>query len=740
MTLPMKPIICLLLAAGSLLAVPATPDLPLVPKPQSVTQLGGSPSTLDGKTRILYDGEGAGEIARLLADVLRTNTKLPLPVSALKGAKLENTISLIVSPRAQDKNPESYAIKSQNGQTRILAPSSRGLFNGTRTLIQLVPLDKPTIPAVLIADAPSYTWRGMMLDVSRYFFTKEYVLRYLDMMAMHKMNTLHWHLVDDAGWRIEIKKYPKLTEIGAWRGKGDKRYGGFYTRDDIREIVAYAAARNITIVPEIELPAHTLPALVAYPQLGCFGKQFTVPTRHSISPELYCAGKESTWKFLEDVFTEVCDLFPGTFIHIGGDEARFSRWEKCPDCQKKMKALHLKSEHELQGWMTTRIEKFLKTKGKRIIGWDEILGAGVSSKAGIMTWRRPKTAVQGAQRGNPVVMSLTAHAYFDTAESRLPGEPPTAGWIPPVSLRKAYEWTPTPNGLTGDASQNILGASGCIWSDQFLHKAQILADKPGEGTTASEAYIDYLSLPRMAALAEVTWTSAKIRKQGGFGDFTRRMRPIYARYTKRGYQFRVPVPEISIKENQDKTHTLSATPAITGGIIRYSLDATTPTTDSMVLDGSVTVTTLPDFRAATFLPGNQRHSLLYRYIDKSNKYARYGEEIGNWKSEQVANQKPREFIFDATGRINANGDYTISFVHSKGADRLELSGIEVVRNDLVPVANDKHKGFAGKRSRGNSYHIHVGNYETGASFKIKAMLHTQKGQDTNGLVLIRRGK
>jgi len=692
---------------------------------------------LNAQTKILYSGKGAKNVALLLAEGLRAQTQLPFLVSELKGTPKSNTITLSVSSQ-KNKNPEFYQLISKESQVRLMASTSRGLFNATQTLLQLVPLGEKYVPEIAVSDEPTYKWRGMMLDVSRYFFTKKYVLRYLDMMAMHKMNVLHWHLVDDAGWRIEIKKYPKLTEIGAWRGKGDQRYGGFYSQDDIREIVAYGAARNIVIVPEIELPAHTLPALVAYPHLGCFNKQFQVPTRHSISPELYCAGKETTWTFLEDVFTEVCDLFPGTFIHIGGDEARFQRWDNCPDCQKKIKELKLKNGHELQGWMTTRIEKFLKTKHKRIIGWDEILGAGVSSKAGIMTWHKPQTAVNGAKRGNPVVMSLTGHAYFDVAESRLPGEPPAAGWIPPISLKKAYEWDPTPKGLTGHAAKNILGASGCIWSDQFLHKADILADKPGEGTKASEGYIDYLSLPRMAALAEVTWTPVKLRQEGGFADFSQRMRPIYERYDKLGYQYRLPVPHIQPKLNSDGSHTVSAESAIHGGVIRYTLDATTPTITSKRLEGELIVKNMTDFRAAQFNSDDSRHSLLYQHIDKANKFTKFGKVIGQWKSGKIGNKKAKEVSFDATGHINANGTYLITFAYTGGRERLDIDGIKVVRNDTDSVGEDKHHGFSGGSSKGNTYTIKVANYETGASFKIKAMIYGDEGDDSNGVVLIRK--
>lgn len=744
----MRHISVLFVLASLVLVAPldAADTLSLVPRPRQLKLADEAPFIFNAQTRIRHFGEGSKPVAEQLAITLRRATGLPLPVIELQ-SKLANTIDLLLYPAGHEDKRENYRLIARALEVRLEASSPGGLFNATRTLLQLLPSEvfasTPVagatwnVPAVTIADAPVFKWRGMMLDVSRYFFTKEYVMRYLDMMALHKMNVLHWHLVDDAGWRIEIKKFPKLTEIGGFRGQGGKRYGGFYTQEDIREIVAYAAARNITIVPEIELPAHTLPALVAYPELGCTGKQFKVPSRHSISPELYCAGKESTWEFLEQVMTEVCELFPGTYIHIGGDEARFQRWKACPDCQAKMKELKLKSEHELQGWMTTRIEKFLKTKNKRIIGWDEILGAGVSPSAGIMTWHRPKTAVEGAKRGNPVVMSLTGHAYFDVAESKLPGEPPTANWIPPISLKKAYSWDPLPKGLTGEAANNILGASACVWSDQFLHKAEILADKKGQGTKASEAYIDYLTLPRLAALSEVTWTPLEMRD---YADFSERMRQMYDRYDILGYQYRVPVPEFTIGNRPDKSLLLSATPAIASGHIRYTLDGSTPDASSKLFGGELTLKTLTGFRAATFTAGDKRQSLTFLKEEPAEDFAKLGEKIGEWKAGEIGDRKAKEASFDATGLIDGNGDYIITFVYTGGKYRLMIDGIEMIRNDTVPVGNDIHKGSTGSKHNKNSYRIKVRNYQTGASFKVNAMIYGDEGSDSNGVVLIRKAK
>jgi hexosaminidase len=697
---------------------------------------------LNARTALSAAGEAAAPAKRLAA-MLRSATGLPLPVVENGGA-----IRLSLDPAlAPALGKEGYRLDAKPSGVEITAANAPGLFYGAQTLLQLLPTEKPTggwaLPAVSIRDKPQFPWRGMMLDVSRYFLTKEYVMRYLDMMARHKMNVLHWHLIDDPGWRIEIKKYPKLTEIGAFRGKGANRYGGFYTQEDIREIVRHAAERHITIVPEIELPAHTISALAAYPWLGCTGKQFQVPTRHSISPELYCAGKESTWTFLEDVMDEVCGLFPGTFIHIGGDEAKYPRWKACPDCQAKMKELGLKSEHELQGWMTTRIEAYLAKKGRRIIGWDEILKCGVSPKAGVMTWYRPNTAVDGARRGNPVVMSLTRHAYFDTPESKLPGEPPAASWIPPVSLQNAYDWDPVPKALENDpAKKNILGASGCIWTDMFMHNARILADKPGEGTTASEAYVDYLSLPRMAALAEVTWTPKSLRD---FDDFQDRMAKMYPRYIKAGYKFRTPTPRLDIRKNPDGTATVAAKSPIAGAVVRYTTDGSDPTTASPELTGTIALPKNAELKTATFAAGGKLRSLVATYSTKppqkkSRNLAKFGKRIGEWKPGQAGIGKPKEMVFDATGPIDRNGTYTLTFIYTGGRHRLDIDGIEVVKNGTQVVAKDIHHGVTGARSNKNSYTFKIDNYETGASFKIKARVYGDTGNDTRGTVLIRREK
>lgn len=737
----MKNVVLLSLA----LLMPLSAELSLVPKPVSVVVEQGSATKLATETKITYYGAAAADAAELLALSLRPATGFPFQVEAADKPSAGN-IHLQIAEIPNFDSREAYRLVSGTNGVVITGRTVAGLLNASQTVRQLLDpaiygstssakTDRQwTIPAVTIHDAPSYVWRGMMLDVSRYFFTKEYVMRYLDMMAMHKMNVLHWHLIDDSGWRIEIKKYPKLTEIGAWRGKGDQRIGGFYTQDDIREIVSYAKARNIDVVPEIEMPAHTLPALVAYPELGCTGQQFEVPTSHSISPEIYCVGKATTWTFLENVMNEVADLFPARFVHVGGDEARYNRWNACPDCQARMKKEGLKSAHELQGWATTRLEQILKKHDKKIIGWDEILGCGVSNEAGIMTWHNPSTAAEGAKRGNPVVMALTGHAYFDTAESKLPGEPPTATWLAPISLEKAYSWEPTPQGLDEKSARNILGANGAMWTDQFLHRPDVLADQPGKGTAASEAYLDYLSLPRMAALAEVTWTP---QAQRSYADFHERMKTQYLRYQFAGYNFRMPTPDIEVKRLPGGGVEVTGSSPIAGGTIRYTLDGSDPDQSSKPLNGTAQVSKSATFQAATFAADGS-HSLTWTHIDESNKFAQLGREIGQWKSGEIGNGKPKEVSFDATGFIDANGTYLITFQYTGGVQRLDINGIKVLRNNTDAVGKDIHYGFTGGSAKDNTYQIAVSNYQTGATFQVKAMIYGDTGDDSNGVVLIRK--
>lgn len=697
---------------------PRPPVLSLVPKPASLTQASGA-FVLDEKVTISTDAASRPAAALLsgwMKPVLGRETKL----------SGRGSISLKVNPALTNLGSEGYRLEVSPQGVSLSAPKYAGIVNGLQTFRQLLPTGKqaqPSIPALKIEDQPTYAWRGMMLDVSRYFMDKAYVLHFLDIMAAHKLNVLHLHLIDDAGWRVEIKKYPKLTEIGGFRGEGAAREGGFYTQADIKEMVAYAAARNITIVPEIELPAHTLSAVCAYPWLACTGKQHTMPTVHFISDDLYCAGKPTTWAFLKDVFNELCALFPSQYIHIGGDEAQYSKWKACPDCQKKKAELGLADEKALQGWMTREVERMLAKKGKHILGWNEILRCGVSTTAGIMAWNDAKAAGDAARGGNPVVVALTTRCYFDMQQSKLRGELPGAGWSNPITLEAAYSWDPLPGNLTTAQQKNILGVQGCLWTDMFLHRPEIKKPSPA-------AYCDYYLLPRAAALAEVAWTP---QAQRSFSDFSERMTRQYVRYSDAGWNFRLPLPDVTREGNQ-----VWAISPIEGGTVRYTTDGTDPTASSPELKSPVTVERFEDFKAITLAPDGKRTSLIFEQNTPKNQFRAFGTPIGEWKSGKVGDRKPIPVEFDATKLLTGDGTYQITFVYTSGRERLDIDKVELLANGSV-VATDTHHGFTGGATKDNAYTLKVvGGYQTGARYTVRAHIYGDEGSDSNGVVLIKK--
>jgi len=714
----------------------AATSLSIIPRPENMT-LGKGEFIINKSTIIVCDSATAGK-AEQLADLLEPATGFELEIQQ-GGAPSGNFIKFQLASSKKESNPEWYQLSVTPASITVTATANAGLFYGSQTILQLLPpqiynksIVKDVVwyvPGVEISDAPQYQWRGMMLDVSRYFFDKEFLFRYLDMMAMHKMNMLHWHLIDDCGWRIEIKKYPKLTTLGAFRGKGVERYGGFYTQEDIKEIVTYAAERNITIVPEIELPAHTLSAIVAYPYLSCTGKQQELPDHHFISRDLYCAGKDTTWVFIKDVLTEVLQMFPGEYIHIGGDEAKYDNWKKCPDCQKKMSELGLKDEHQLQGWMTTEVEDFLAEHNRRIIGWDEILKCGVSTKAGIMTWYRPKTAGIGAKRGNPVVMALTKHCYFDAPESKLPGEVKGASWIPPVSLQNAYCWNPRPNGLSDKEAENIIGANGCIWTDQLLHN-NFLRDLNTLNDHRSEAYVEYFSLPRMAALAEVLWTPQAKQNWAGF---SRRMALEYNRYASAGYNYRLPLPIIQHTSEADGT-LIKAVAPVRGGTVHYTTDGTYPNIYSPKYTAPFKVSDFSKFKAISVAPDKTHHSLTFESNAKAGKRkGKHGRQIGTWKDSMIGSGTAKTAVYDLTGFINRKGTYLITFVYKSGEQRLDIDSVKLLQNGKV-IAEDVHHGFSGGTTSRNVYKLNVKEYETGAAYKMEAAVYGDTGNNSTGII------
>lgn len=451
--------------------------------------------------------------------------------------------------------------------------NNQGTFCGMMTILQLMN-KKNEIPCCAISDQEdNYIWRGMHLDVSRHFFPKEFIKKYLDLLAIHKMNTFHWHLTDDQGWRIEIKKYPKLTTVGAWRkgsmvGSYNKQrfdtitYGGFYTQEDIKEIIAYASARQITVIPEIEMPGHSVAALTAYPLLACKDTTFSVAKGWGVFDDVYCT-KEETFVFLQDVLSEVADLFPGKYIHIGGDECPKTRWKACARCKDRMKKENLKDENELQSYFIKRIEKFLNLKGKQIIGWDEILDGGIAPNATVMSWRGTEGGEAAAKQNHNVVMTPGTHCYFDHYQGLSEFEPTAIGGF--TTTEKVYSYNPMPEFISADKQKYILGAQGNIWTE-YINSPQD---------------VEYMALPRLCALAEVLWCN---KETLNWNNFTQRMASHFllldkmkCNYAKSIYDVRyLTQPSKSLDGYEIVLNSEAA------GTIFYTIDGTDPTNKSLI--------------------------------------------------------------------------------------------------------------------------------------------------------------
>lgn len=440
--------------------------------------------------------------------------------------------------------PEWYSLTVRRDGITVTAPTEEGLYRGSRTLVQLLEQgrDTGTLPCLSITDWPRFPWRGMHLDVSRHFFPIDFVKKYIDLLARYKMNSFHWHLTEDQGWRIEIMKYPKLTEVGAWRNGSQigpyaaqtfdtLRYGGFYTQEQIREVVAYAAERHITIVPEIEMPGHAMAALASYPHLGCTGGPYEVQRGWGVFDEVFCAGNDSVFTFLEDVLTEEMDLFPGEYIHIGGDECPKTRWKECAKCQGRMQTEGLKDEHELQSYFIQRIEKFVNAKGRKIIGWDEILEGGLAPNAAVMSWRGTEGGIAAAKARHHAVMSPGSHCYFDHYQGDPANEPVAIGGY--TTVQKVYSYEPIPEALNEDEAKYILGAQGNVWTEYIL----------------TPEHVEYMAVPRMLALAEVLWTPKKRRDEA---DFMRRLEAEFPRLEEMGVNASKSIYQVQIRPSPGK--------------------------------------------------------------------------------------------------------------------------------------------------------------------------------------------
>lgn len=501
----------------------------VIPRPLKV-HVGAGVFRLTAATQIQASPE-AMPIGTFLKDLLTPATGFSLALGeVVPDRQHSNTILLTTSMKLSALSDEGYELEIRPDIVVIRAAKPAGLFYGVQTLRQLLPpaLEhhsvasdvKWEIPVATIVDQPRFRWRGMHLDVARHIFPTDFVKRYIDLLAMHKMNVLHWHLTDDQGWRIEIMKYPKLTEVGSQRRStplahdpqrsDESPYGGFYTQDEIRDVVSYAAARFVTVVPEIDIPGHVLAALASYPELGCTEGPYQVGTRWQVETDIMCAGKTHVYSFVEGVFEEVLDLFPSEFIHVGGDECPRSRWDDCRHCQALIAEKGLQNSDALQGYFTNRLGAMLRARGRQLIGWDEILDGKPSPECAIMCWRNSGTGRAAARAGHVVVMAPAAMCYFSISQQ------PAY-----VTLERVYGFNPIPLDLSPEEGDRIRGVEGCIWTEGI----------------AIPSEVEYLALPRMSALAEVAWSQSEARD---LNDFKRRLIALEQRFEILGLNFYNP--------------------------------------------------------------------------------------------------------------------------------------------------------------------------------------------------------
>ncbi|WP_341835125.1 family 20 glycosylhydrolase [Chitinophaga pollutisoli] len=670
--------LCLTFAAKAQLT--ARPQVNVVPVPASIEEKTGTLTLQGTNARYFANSESAERMAKLYAAYLDANFGLKLQKGTMQDAHV------IFSD--DDHLPrEGYQLTITNRKA-VLQGHEAGLFYGLQTL-QQISRNKTklglVLPQVTIKDQPRFGYRGVMLDVGRYYLPVNYIKQYIDVIASLKLNRFHWHLTEDQGWRIEIKKYPRLTTVGSQRKETSKGHlsenkfdgtphGGFYTQEEVKDIVAYAAERFVTVVPEIEMPGHATAALASYPQLGCTGGPYEVSTKWGVHKEVFCAGNDETFTFLEDVLTEILPLFPSQYIHIGGDECPKDRWKQCAKCQSRIKALGLKDEHELQSYFISRMEKFLNAKGRKIIGWDEILEGGLAPDATVMSWRGEAGGKEAARQRHDVIMTPNTYLYLDYYQGAPSGEPLAIGGYLP--LDKVYGYEPLPADLTPEEQKHIIGVQGNVWTEYI----------------PSGPVSDYFTFPRALALAEITW-SPKAKKD--YTDFRKRMRGVLYDLDKRGVNFRIPEAigaentviadpsggggegvGASTIQNAAQRSVVKLEPPMAGAAIHYTLDGSEPTVKSPVAGAPIIIAPKRDetitLKYIVTLPESGRSSGVY-----SNTYTR-------------KSYKPAVSVTPAGKGIKFQGYFKTFTAAAKVSGTADTSG---VMNDFSIRAFQRHPAF-----------------------------------------------
>ncbi|WP_430811005.1 MULTISPECIES: family 20 glycosylhydrolase [unclassified Carboxylicivirga] len=761
----MKKLSMFLMAGLMLLALGCTEKsntYNLVPYPQELSPQSGA-FKLHEDTKVLYaGGENTRFVAQSFADFIAPASGLQLSVEAAPNAKAVIGAILFVEDKAIDGVEGSYKLQVSPRGIVVKANNPVGLFYGFQTLRQLLPAEMESktqvsdldfsIPAVSINDAPNFSYRGLHLDVGRHFYPVDFIKKYIDLLALHKMNVFHWHLTEDQGWRLEIKKYPRLAEVAAYRdetlvghlGVGEhkydgKRYGGYYTQEQAREIVKYAADRFITVIPEIELPGHAQAALTAYPELGCTGGPYKVAKKWGIFKEVYCAGNEEVFTFLEDVLLEVMDIFPSKYIHIGGDECPKDRWKTCPKCKKRMKVEGCKDAHELQSYFIHRIEKFLNEHDRDIIGWDEILEGGLAPNATVMSWRGIKGGEAAAKQGHNVVMTPNTHFYLDYYQND-PKEDPLAigGYLP---LSKVYSYNPMAGELSEEEAKHIIGVQGNVWTEYM----------------PESSYVEYMTYPRACAIAEVGWLPFEKRD---YSAFAKRLQGHFKRLDVMNVNYfdkvLMPAPSVEIVEFIDEG-VLELTDNAVAAALYYTTDGTTPTAASSPYQGAIKVSEEGTIKAVA-IDARGRSSKVLEVPAKRLSFIEGTASVGASKGVEVKLVKGEfatcKAVDEADGEMlvmkgitvpesAGNVHFGLAFEGVLSIDQDGLyqfilgsdDGSQFLLNGEVVIDNDGYHGMRYKKAslalkKGN-YPIKVLYFEGGGGGDLRFALKDDQGTDMN---------
>ena len=715
----------------------------IVPEPKMITQQEGK-FTLDPKTVFIIDNDTLDIIADYFKDKIRLSANYQL---ATEREAESNYIRLSLDTTLNLKE-EGYKLTVLPEGISVVSKTPQGIYYGMQTVMQLLPAEiesKKTIyniawvvPCVTVEDEPAYSYRGIMLDVSRHFHDVDFVKKQLDVMAILKMNRFHWHLTDDHLWTIEIKKYPRLTEVGSVRHNADGSiHKGFYTQEQIKEVVAYAAERFITVIPEVELPGHALAALTAYPELSCTGGPFQLRNKWGVEEDVYCAGNEQTFRFIEDVINEVAPLFPGKYFHIGGDECPKVRWNVCPKCQKRMRDEKLKDAHELQSYFVHRIDKVLLAHGKSMVGWDEILEGGLAPTATVMSWRGEKGGIEAASMGHDVIMTPAEWLYLDFGQGNIEVEPIAINFK--TLLSKTYNYNPASDKIPVEKRSHVVGAQCNMWTEY--------------ATTPD--YTEYLLYPRLLAVAELTWTPVEKK---GYASFERRLNNQMVRLDEHHINYHIPLPEgpmanyVAIVDSD----TLSFSNSRNLPMV-YTLDGSEPTVHSELYTTPIIVDDNRTIRIATLLSSGKMSKVRTIEVTKKDLLPSYkGEtksgislthvdgdfyfvkdtERASWKEMKIVKDFKLEPILEDKGAFCYTGYFDVprdgTYYLSTEMDELQVDGKVVLSNDGKLIRHSYNRTSLNLEKGKHAFRLLFINNNIGGFPRLwnnKGFVLAQKGED-----------